>query len=258
MPLSSYVAVASLVLSSFSAQSNAVPTSTVSSTASSYVFNPNATDNLVVYYGSTIKTTTTNLTNLCNNIDIDIVVLTFIHEIIGGGGYPDINFGVLCSGQTSEMVTADATGLLWCPDLANAIGDCQSVGKKVLISIGGAKGNVTFASVAMANQSAQMLWDIFGAGTAYDVNYRPFGDIVVDGFDIGGSSTSLVSFLPDKNVIGSSTNHLQQTMKTETATTGQILSLTFAHSLLRRIPRPCTCLLHHKPITHLLQNPWLC
>lgn len=181
MPLPSYLAVASLVLSSFSVHPNAVPISIVSSTASSYVFNPDATNNLVVYYGSTIKTTTTNLTNLCNNIDIDIVVLTFIHEIIGGGGYPNIDFGVLCSGQTSEMVAADATGLLWCPDLANAIGDCQSIGKKVLVSIGGAKGNVTFTSAVMANQSAQMLWDVFGAGTAYDVNYRPFGDIVVDG-----------------------------------------------------------------------------
>lgn len=159
-----------------------------SSASSTYTFNANATDNLAVYYGSTNKTSDLNLTSLCNTTNVDMVILTFIRDLIGGGGYPDVDFSNLgCTGQTSSMVASNATGLLWCPDLASEITYCQGIGKKVFVSLGGANGNITFANETMANSSAEMLWDIFGAGTGSNFSYRPFGDAVVDGFDIGES-----------------------------------------------------------------------
>lgn len=165
--------------------------SSASSASTSYVFNPDSKENLAVYYGSTNATSSTNLTSLCADSAIDIVILTFVTEILNrtasdGIGYPSVDFANLnCTDQTSEMVSDNATGLVWCTTLAEEISTCQTEGKKVLLSIGGAEGNVTFDSESEANKSAEVVWDIFGAGTGSNISYRPFGDSVVDGFDIG-------------------------------------------------------------------------
>lgn len=183
-----------------------------SSSSSSYVFNANATDNVAVYYGSTNATSTTNLTALCDDSNIDIVVLTFIREVNGAGDYPYVDFTTLgCTGQTSEMEASGATGLVWCPDLASEITQCQSGGKKVFVSIGGANGNTTFANETAAQQGAELIWDIFGSGTGSNISYRPFGDAVVDGFDIdnetgdGSFWSTFVSSL--RTLFGTHTDH---------------------------------------------------
>lgn len=94
------------------------------------------------------------------------------------------------------MEAANATGLVYCPTLAEEITTCQSIGRKVFLSLGGSDGNITFANATQAQESAEMVWDIFGAGTAYNSSLRPFGDSVVDGFDIGEfSSPALFAFL---------------------------------------------------------------
>jgi chitinase len=66
---------------------------------------------------------------------------------------------------------------------------CQSRGKTVLMSLGGAVGNYGFANNADAEAFADTLWNIYGAGSS---NTRPFGDAVLDGFDLdieGGGPT---------------------------------------------------------------------
>lgn len=66
---------------------------------------------------------------------------------------------------------------------------CQSKGKKILLSIGGAAGAYGFSSDSQAKTFAQTLYDMFGGG---DHKYHPFDDAVVDGFDFdieGGGST---------------------------------------------------------------------
>jgi chitinase len=65
---------------------------------------------------------------------------------------------------------------------------CQSKGKKILLSLGGAAGSYGFDSEDEATTFAQTLYDMFGEGTH---KYRPFDDAVVDGFDFdieGGGS----------------------------------------------------------------------
>ncbi|KAI4838682.1 glycoside hydrolase, partial [Aureobasidium sp. EXF-8845] len=81
-----------------------------------------------------------------------------------------------------------------CTDLAPEIVSCQQLGKPVLVSLGGYYSNVTFASDAEAIQLAQNLWDLFGAGTGMDASLRPFGSIVVDGFDLDNESKDPTSY----------------------------------------------------------------
>lgn len=155
------------------------------SSSIAYLFDANAQDNLAVYYGSTGATPDTSLGALCDNANIDMVVLTFITDVSGPGGYPTVDFTAMeCTAITSDMAAAGAIGLAWCPDLASQINDCQAAGKKVFVSIGGALGTTSFESDAIAQQSAQIIWDTFGAGTGSSTSLRPFGDAVVDGFDI--------------------------------------------------------------------------
>lgn len=150
-------------------------------------FNANSRSNVAVYYGSTSASSNTTLGAQCSDANVDMVILSFIRVIDGPGGYPNISFGSFCSGPNSAMTAANATGLSSCPDLANNITYCQNLGKKVFVSIGGANGNTSFASSSAANSSATVLWNTFGGGNT-NSTLRPFGSVVVDGFDIDNES----------------------------------------------------------------------
>ena len=138
-----------------------------------------------MYYGQSPATAQTSLKDLCQNENVDIVVLAFLTEFFGDGGFPKLNFGAACGGQTPEMEAAGASGLLHCPDLASDISTCQRLGKKVLLSLGGSIAVSAFASDSQASEFATTLWDLFGAGTGVDPGLRPFGSVKIDGFDVG-------------------------------------------------------------------------
>lgn len=148
-------------------------------------FNAVSDRNLAVYYGQSPATAKMSLKELCQNENVDIVVLAFLTEFFGGGGFPKLNFGAACGGQTPEMKAAGASGLLNCPDMASHISVCQSLGKKVLLSLGGSIAVSAFASDSQASEFATTLWDLFGAGTGIDPGLRPFGSVIIDGFDVG-------------------------------------------------------------------------
>jgi hypothetical protein len=157
-----------------------------SPSTSGYTFNAQSSKNVVVYFGQTAATSSTTLLAQCADSNIDIVILAFIvQNTYQGSPYPLINFGAACGGQTSEM-SASAPGLLSCPDLASMISECQKTyGKKVMLSIGGATGSIIFATEAEAEEFATVLWQLFGPPGQIDDGLRPFGDVEVDGFDIG-------------------------------------------------------------------------
>ncbi|ORX62323.1 chitinase 1 [Hesseltinella vesiculosa] len=75
------------------------------------------------------------------------------------------------------------------------IKQCQSNGVKVLLSLGGATGAYGLSDDDEGARFARKLWDIFGNGRS---KYRPFGDAVVDGFDLdieGGPSAGYTSLV---------------------------------------------------------------
>lgn len=154
--------------------------------SSSYKFDAQSSKNVAVYFGQSRATAETNLTRICSDPNVDIVVLAFLTKFFDGGGYPKVDFGPTCgSGQTPQMQAVGATGLLNCPDLSSQIHTCQNSGKKVLLSLGGYLAITALSTDAQADQLAIRLWNLFGGGSGEDAGLRPFGAVKLDGFDIG-------------------------------------------------------------------------
>lgn len=153
-----------------------------------YTFDPTASTNVAVYYGQTPATAQLSLAQQCSDPNVDLAILAFVTEKQAIGSiFPAVDFGAACGGQTSLMEQV-ASGLLSCPELAGNITSCQKdFGKKVLLSIGGATGGVSFDSNEDAANFGNMLWSLFGdpLSTTLDPALRPFGsNVSVDGFDI--------------------------------------------------------------------------
>ncbi|KAI5275382.1 glycoside hydrolase [Aureobasidium subglaciale] len=178
-----------------SADSQAMATlnSVPSPTSTNYVFKTSRQNNVAVYYGQTPDTKNGDLMQLCQGSDVDIVVLAFVTSFFTNGGFPSANCGPSCKGSTPAQ-QLHAPGLQDCTDLAPEIVSCQQLGKPVLVSLGGYYSNVTFTSNTEAIQLAQNLWDLFGAGDGLDASLRPFGDIVIDGFDLDNESRDQTSY----------------------------------------------------------------
>ncbi|CAD0111698.1 unnamed protein product [Aureobasidium uvarum] len=168
---------------------NSVP----SPTSTNYIFKTSRQNNVAVYYGQTPDTGTGDLLQLCQNSNVDIVVLAFVTSFFTNGGFPSANFGPSCKGSTTAQ-QLHAPGLEDCTDLAPEIVSCQQLGKPVLVSLGGYYSNVTFASDTEAIQLAKNLWDLFGGGDGLDASLRPFGDIIIDGFDLDNESKDSTSY----------------------------------------------------------------
>lgn len=124
---------------------------------------------------------------MCEDSNVDIVILAFLTEIAGPGGYPTVNFGSACGTSSPAQTAKGATGLLSCPTMAADIVTCQGLGKKVLLSLGGASSSTAFTSTAQAQSFATQVWNLFGSGTGEDSALRPFGSTIIDGIDIGKS-----------------------------------------------------------------------
>ena len=100
-----------------------------------------------------------------------------------------MDFGPACGGQSSQMQAKGASGMLACGQMAKDIATCQSQGKKILLSLGGATAQTAFTDDTQAATFASTLWNLFGAGTGLDAGLRPFGTTTIDGFDVGKSFT---------------------------------------------------------------------
>ncbi|KAI7337374.1 glycoside hydrolase family 18 protein [Hortaea werneckii] len=168
-----------------SVATSAVPTYSLQAQPPVYQFDPDASDNLAVYWGQTPNTTAEGLLQLCENADVDIVILAFLNQFYpeNGQGYPGINFGPACD-PASINQQQKAPDLLDCTRFATQIQGCQALGKPVLLSLGGYLANTSFVSDNQAEHFAETLWNLFGAGRE-ELGIRPFGpDVVLDGFDI--------------------------------------------------------------------------
>jgi len=128
---------------------------------------------------------------LCQDSNVDIVILAFLTTFFGPGGYPTLNLGAACSGSSTAQTAKGATGLLSCPTVAQDITTCQGLGKKFLLSLGGAEATTAFSSTSQADTFATQLWNLFGAGTGESSDMKPFGAVKVDGFDLGTFTPSL-------------------------------------------------------------------
>jgi hypothetical protein len=163
------------------------PTPSLQPSQTAAMFNPKATDNLAVYFGQSDMTSTVPLNEICADENVNIIVIGFVTSFFSsnGTGYLTVNFGAAGGYMNSAMAAAGATGLLEADVLAANITACQQAGKIVLLSIGGAVSSVEFANDTQAEYIATELWNLFGAGNGTAADLRPFGSVVLDGFDIG-------------------------------------------------------------------------
>ena len=166
-----------------------ITTSTnTTSNSTSYTFDPMASTNVAVYYGQANITGEVRLDTICKDPSVDIVVLAFITDIDSGNGYPTLNLGDAgCYAATTAQTAAGATGLIDCTEVVTPqIETCQSIGKPVMLSFGGAEGysQTTIPNATAAVEYADTLWKLFGQGTGLE-SIRPFGNVSLDGFDIG-------------------------------------------------------------------------
>lgn len=121
------------------------------------------------------------LTDLDANLDI--IPMAFLYQITTGlGGQPVLNF----ANSQNNCTTFEGTGLVNCPDIGQDILACQQeYGKTILLSIGGAtytEGG--FVSADAAVNAADQLWAVFGPLQPNSSALRPFGNAVIDGFDL--------------------------------------------------------------------------
>ena len=162
---------------------SAVATYSLQAAPPAYTFNPAASDNLAVYYGQTPNTEAGGLIKLCEQEDVDIVIISFLMDFFANESMPAISFGPACDPPNTAQ-SEQAPGLLDCPALATQVSGCQAIGKKVMLSLGGYLANTSFVSDNQAEHFAETLWNLFGAGRD-NLDIRPFGpDVVLDGFDI--------------------------------------------------------------------------
>ena len=126
------------------------------------------------------------LSYFCADKNIDIINIAFVNQFPDQtGGLPGTNFGNQCGPETYKNKDgSDSLFLSNCPSIGPDIKTCQQAGKKVLLSLGGAiPSNQTVKDDDSAQNFAQILWTSFGPVTDPSAP-RPFGDAVVDGFDL--------------------------------------------------------------------------
>ncbi|KAE8377161.1 glycoside hydrolase superfamily [Aspergillus bertholletiae] len=148
--------------------------------------NLDSTNNIAVYWGqnsfgqSTGPYVQQRLAYYCQNTEADVYQVSFLTRFNGVGGVPEVNFA-----NAGDNCTAfPGTQLLDCPQIAEDIKICQSLGRTILLSIGGATYNEGgFTSEAAAKDAAKLVWETFGPVTNSSAK-RPFGDAVIDGFDL--------------------------------------------------------------------------
>ncbi|KAK6354840.1 hypothetical protein TWF696_003972 [Orbilia brochopaga] len=129
-----------------------------------------------------------DLLSTCNDTNVDIVVVSFVTAFKGKSNYPIINLSDQCGGYlplAEDPKKKTMTDILNCPDIGTKITQCQALGKKILLSLGGATYTAPgWPDAASARSSANEIWAMFGPYKNPPFKYRPFGNAVVDGFDL--------------------------------------------------------------------------
>ncbi|PSR71375.1 hypothetical protein PHLCEN_2v12751 [Hermanssonia centrifuga] len=128
-----------------------------------------------------------------NDDSIDAFPIAFLNVFFGAGGLPSIDLANTCN--VNDNTVFAGTQLPDCSFLASAIETCQSKGKIVTISLGGATGAAGFTSDAQASSFADTIWNLFLGGSS---STRPFGGAVLDGVDLdieGGSTEYFNTFV---------------------------------------------------------------
>ncbi|KAH7402727.1 glycoside hydrolase superfamily [Pyrenochaeta sp. MPI-SDFR-AT-0127] len=181
----------------------------LASTASA-AYNPASTQNVAVYWGQ--GSDQIPLSQVCSDPSVDIVNIGFVNGFPKNvGDYPETNHANACWGYYPDPKdsTKDSKLLKNCAGVEQAIIDCQTAGKKVLLSLGGgAPTNYYLPNQAVAEYFAEFLVGAFGPLTSEwsaAGKPRPFGAAAVDGYDLDLEAE--VANVPSKEFIFKNYDH---------------------------------------------------
>ncbi|KAK9068328.1 hypothetical protein SSX86_012439 [Deinandra increscens subsp. villosa] len=122
---------------------------------------------LVVYWGQDAREN--RLYDTCDSKKYDIVNIAFLFQF-GNGQPPLMNLAGHC----------DPSSPKGCQHVSTGIHHCQSLGTKVMLSIGGDSDTYSLSSADDAREVADYIWNNFLGGQS---DSRPLGDAVLDGVD---------------------------------------------------------------------------
>eukprot|EP00884_Botryococcus_braunii_P020261 jgi/Botrbrau1/6919/Bobra.0215s0001.1 len=126
-----------------------------------------------------------SLADACRNYNYNYIMVSFLYSFGDlGGSYVDVT---ATSAINLAFHDTAATG--------RDIPTCQALGKKLILSMGGAAGVYGFRSAAAAQRTAQDIWNAYLGGSGTN---RPFGSPVLDGIDLdleGGSPDYYTDFV---------------------------------------------------------------
>ncbi|KIX94067.1 uncharacterized protein Z520_10093 [Fonsecaea multimorphosa CBS 102226] len=140
---------------------------------------------LAVYWGQ--GPDQNRLTDFCQDTTMDIIPIGFVNIFPDQTGGPGTNYGNACGSVTWKSPNGTQTNVYTtCDEIAADVAVCQGKGKKILASIGGEASGNFIATTNSAKSFADFLWGSFGpVQDPTLVQFpRPFGDTVVDGFDL--------------------------------------------------------------------------
>ncbi|KAJ2610978.1 Chitinase 2 [Coemansia sp. RSA 1365] len=164
-------------------------------------FDINCNSNVAVYWGQNSGASGSlpyqkPLGAYCDDDNVDVILLSFLYILKGAGGYPVLNFANICDySKNTSVPVFPGTELMHCSDMGADIKHCQSKGKIVLLSIGGATAQLN----SDADTFSKQVWDLFMEGSS---PYRPFDDAIIDGVDLDfeqSSQMDLIQFANNMN-----------------------------------------------------------
>ncbi|KAG5367270.1 Endochitinase [Yarrowia sp. C11] len=133
------------------------------------MFNASANSNLALYWGQDQGGHQLPLSTYCKSNAADIYIVSFLDSFSGNHSNAT---GEMAVSYEGEMTT-----------LGQEISACQALGRKVFVSLGGESGKYGLDSASDGETLADELWNTFGGGKNASVE-RPFGNVIIDGFDL--------------------------------------------------------------------------
>ncbi|KAK6538890.1 hypothetical protein TWF694_010447 [Orbilia ellipsospora] len=126
-----------------------------------------------------------DLYTTCSNPSVDVVIISFVTSFYGKAGVPILNLSDQCGTYFVYNGSTNAnnyTDILSCPQIGTQITQCQALGKKIFLSLGGATYTSAWTA-AQAQDRANTIWAMFGPPSG-NYPYRPFGSAIIDGYDL--------------------------------------------------------------------------
>ena len=124
---------------------------------------------IAVYWGPNSAGTCISLSDICQNTNYDLVIVSFVNNFYNRNEPPKLN--ITCHNANLSLV-------------AHQIKQCQDQGKQVLISLGGYGPGTYYVADSDAEVFARVIWQMFLGGQNNSV-HRPFGkDVNLDGVDL--------------------------------------------------------------------------